>query len=106
MNCKPGDLAVIVRSLVESNVGGMVRIIGIDETCEPGEWRVEALSRLWDQHGKFCLPGHIGYADDHRLRPLNDPGDDAVDETLLWKPTLREILRLPVREMTGTGKES
>lgn len=105
MNCKSGDLAVIVESRVDTNVGGLVRVIGIDQWCEPGVWCVEALSRLTDLWGMRCNPGHIGYAEDSKLRPIRDPGDDAKDETLSWKPVpstkepKREILALPVREM-------
>lgn len=83
MNCKPGDMAVVVgsKSLGGQLNGSFVRCISL----VPGEdyWNVEALSPalidLFRKHGVMQIY-------DSKLRPIRDPGDDARDETLDWLP--------------------
>lgn len=89
LNCKVGDLAVVINAhYVKSKVGRLVRCI---ELVQPGflfvctvsgdtqvgdfqpTWIVESGNDRW-LHG------------DARLRPIRDPGDDAVDESLSWLP--------------------
>ena len=101
MNCKPGDLAVIVRSFSPDfivNVGRIVRVGNFygkaafksgyeKENCWLVHGRLMTRSgapfdRLAREHGADgCIP------DDH-LCPIRDPGDDAVDEMVqkLGKP--------------------
>ncbi len=82
MNCKPGDLAVIVRSLTSSqerNLGHICRCVApaMSPWGEPG-WRIEPPTPLGQHH-----------AVDVALRPLRDPGDDALDEML--RPLPEEV---------------
>lgn len=92
MNCKPGDLAIMVNSLATNNgkiyrvldfVGGM-RIEERDGTTRSlyDCWRVECLCRTVGSKGKWYRPGEIAIASDAQLRPIRDPGDDAKDEML------------------------
>ena len=92
MNCKPGDLAVVVKSWA-GNEGRIVRVIrlcqetsknhnidsrGILTAPEP-YWVID--QALPDFKGTL----HKTFADS-QLRPIRDPGDDASDETLEWLP--------------------
>lgn len=76
MNCKPGDLAVIVSSQRGPKpIGSIVRILlrGPD----------------WLGHATWLTTGARDGSDWHRdcvLRPIRDPGDDAQDESLSWLP--------------------
>lgn len=86
MNCKPGDLAVIVNSNDRRNIGKLVRVIGPYE-MRPQSWWVASESVL---HGVFSdwPPGAEVGQYDKNLRPIRDPGEDATDEMvqLLGKP--------------------
>lgn len=66
MNCKPGDLAVILRALWPENVGRLVTVIRLHI---PGVWLTEG-------HG----PGI--YCDDADLLPIRPQPDDAIDEVI------------------------
>ena len=79
MNCKPGDLARIVTAGPFQD-----QLIVVTEVYfSPWGW-------IWDYEGPLKrLPNgdrQTGFFD-HVLRPIRDPGDDAVDETLLRQPT-------------------
>lgn len=86
MNCKPGDLAIVVA-------------IGVNPRCPP---RVGAIvkvghaSSVWPEHWVLDPPvidpadGCMVHVKDAHLRPIRDPGDDAVDETLLRLPSPRQ----------------
>lgn len=77
MRCKEGDIAVIVLSTL-GNAGKFVRCIKLAEEFD-GVWVIDKpLGRLMGQ--AVCL------AEDYRLRPIRDPGDDARDQTLDWLP--------------------
>lgn len=83
MNCRRGDMAVIVRSDFPENVGGFVRVL---KASTPMAWSVEALCHLSgaDDFGGVCrvAPGFVANCDDANLRPIRDnPG---ADETLTW----------------------
>ncbi|QIM51607.1 hypothetical protein [Hydrogenophaga crocea] len=94
MNCKPGDLAVIVRSGAQ-NAGKLVEIARpatqaerkiFDHRREGFHWWVCSIGTpivdSWgDARMETALP-------DAWLRPIRDPGDDATDEMvqLLGKP--------------------
>lgn len=77
MNCKPGDLAVVVSGEPAHNIGKMVQVKTLHRWV-PGIWLFEG--NLTNEIG---LP-LLGVAD-NCLRPIRDPGTDAVDETLVWK---------------------
>lgn len=93
MNCKPGDLAIVVRSYA-GNEGKIVRCVrllseaqlwegpGIDSLISP-DWEVDLPLRN-------CGGGMQSSIPDCLLRPIRDPGDDAVDETLLRLPSPRQ----------------
>lgn len=102
MNCKPGDLAVIVRSTL-GNTGKIVRVLRashgncltVGESYEvKGErwirdsqefkWIVESQGApLNCSNGRRVMTRPFS---DRNLRPIRDPGDDAQDETLEWLP--------------------
>lgn len=79
MNCKKGDLAIIVRG---DYCGHFVKCLrrydgpwADGDPNEPG-WTVE-------YQGSLPPFEHIA---DFGLRPIRDPGDDAVDQTLKRRP--------------------
>lgn len=93
LNCRPGDLA---------------RVISCPDTIECGvaDWFITMTSingctwlgqPVWGYEGPWRVvpkgPGQgmsiTGFAD-HILRPIRDPGDDAVDEMLLKYQVLTE----------------
>lgn len=90
MNCKQGDLAIIVRSY-SGNEGKIVRCIKIRETncssllpdgsfSSPDVWwEIDQTLPSWNG-----LPGDD--IADSQLRPIRDPGDDAQDESKAWLP--------------------
>lgn len=87
MNCKPGDLAVIVGSLPAGRflIGRFVEVIErAPDTQQGPAWLVrlqnEIVNPLTNERGIE------GVAADCWLRPIRDPGDDAQDETLQWLP--------------------
>jgi len=101
LNCKAGDLAVVVSPNHKENIGklvtvlepigilpeGGVQFIGPDGrlkiAASPGfYWWVEAQGQLLNNNG---LTKRL-HTLDASIRPIRDPGDDAQDETLLWKP--------------------
>jgi hypothetical protein len=73
MNCRPGDLAVVVAGSPAANVGKVIRVVELDDGLH---WTYEG--RLL---GHFGTPAKV-VADDC-LRPLRD--SDGQDETLSWK---------------------
>lgn len=81
MNCKPGDLAMVVRCSPGSE-------ITLGHTCEIVEMEIHPITKeigwLVDPP---CANGHDCIVDAF-LRPLRDPGADAVDEMVqkLGKP--------------------
>lgn len=95
MNCKPGDLAVVIRSDAK-NAGKVVEVLrpatkieseGFRHFNEGFHWWVRSagspiVSGLGVVRTETALP-------DARLRPIRDPGDDATDEMvqLLGKPS-------------------
>jgi hypothetical protein len=83
VNCKPGDLAVVVRPRLEENRGALVRCISLDAE---GDWLVEPLQRIrrgaTDDGEVFGLYGDSVYCADSQLRPIRD--SDGTDETLTW----------------------
>lgn len=89
MNCEKGDLAILVMC-DGSSFGRLVRCVTF---LGP--------QRVMRKSGEICsfdcwlidppLPDHanIGmcqFAPDAWLRPIRDPGDDAVDESKAWLP--------------------
>lgn len=88
MNCKPGDLAVVIKSDA-GNEGVILRCIRLSgvaswlgprgETTLSPVWKVDRLLTDWQGASNDEI------ADD-QLRPIRDPGDDAIDESKAWLP--------------------
>ena len=87
MNCKPGDLAVIVRADNPSNLGRIVRCVRLADdtggTYGPsGEfagnqcWWIDASIVSFDKNAVVRI------CPDYFLRPIRD--NDGTDETLTW----------------------
>lgn len=84
MNCKPGDLAVIVVTDLpgqDALVGSLLRCVRLDvemsQLLGRPEWQYEAISRRLPDDSEHTVS-------DSSLRPIRDPGEDAKDETLSW----------------------
>lgn len=87
MNCKPGDLAVIVRSRV-GNAGRIVRCVeyagefrylmyGVLEPERCASWRIDPPIPAYDGTLTDLIK-------DSALRPIRD--NDGEDQTLTWAP--------------------
>jgi hypothetical protein len=105
MNCRPGDLAVVV-SLDAGSVQGSecqgvkadLQMVAIDirgaifkcVRLEGEEWVVEPRRVKWmgvmNDGRNVSGEGDISRVPDRVLKPLRDPGDDAVDESNAWLP--------------------
>lgn len=87
MNCKKGELAVIIKSDPDKQhaIGHICRVVERWQhqflRHEPA-WRIDPV-----------VSGGYDVVLDECLRPIRDPGDDAVDETLvrLGKPVTDEV---------------
>jgi hypothetical protein len=77
MNCKSGDLAMVMRGFPELNRGRVIRVTTVDvlvgAVTNTPMWRYEG-----DLDGQFG--GRCACIADACLRPIRDPGDDEVDE--------------------------
>ena len=81
MNCKPGDLAIVIGDVedkVPPRTGAIVRISKASWFW-PNAWELDP--PVFDPADG--APIHVS---DDCLRPIRDPGDDAQDETLSWLP--------------------
>lgn len=91
MNCKPGDLAVLVRACLPENIGLIVTVHNewvMDEKdgfCWLTESSHPTPTIWWD--GAPAGSDRESFVPDAWLRPLRDPGEDAQDETLSWLPS-------------------
>lgn len=83
LNCRPGDLALIERAGRETQhlVGHFVTVKRIHHASSP---------RLpgWVYEPRFIAADGVAveWLEDCCLRPIRDPGDDAVDESKAWLP--------------------
>ena len=93
LRCKPGDLAVVVGATIHPSMNGRIvrciRLLGAQEPIDGVSWKnpnglaswlvsSEGSPMPWGG-GPFVMRRAIA---DRFLRPIRDPGDDAVDETL------------------------
>ena len=87
MNCKPGDLAVMIRSDDRRNIGLLMTVVEAHPKLFR-YWIVELHGRGIDTRtGSVAgANGRKVRAHDDDLRPIRDPGEDAQDETLSWLP--------------------
>lgn len=96
MNCKPGDLAIVIGDDpgCECNIGAMLVVVEPHPDAPEGYWGFEDASRPLkmlacnDDRPSWVTSSRddsIVWAamDDRYLVPLREPGDDAVDATLL-----------------------
>lgn len=91
MNCKRGDLARVIDCEASRHCGIVDRFVVVTNLRPdppPG-------CSTWCYEGPMlrCACGcsrPIEAIDDRLLRPVRDPGDDAVDETLQRLPAPRE----------------
>ncbi len=95
MNCKPGDLARIVHPFTAHGVGRFVEVVRLSRHFERLGGR--DFRHLMPGPGWVCrgnVPADDGLVlkelvvADECLRPIRDPGDDAVDESKAWLPSV------------------
>jgi len=81
MNCKQGDLAIVVKSF-NGNEGKIVRCLRL---ASGREAKTSVYEFVWlvDQPMKWSVSGLQPYAADEFMRPIRDT--DGQDETLTWK---------------------
>ena len=93
MNCKQGDLAIVVKA-DSLNFGRLVRILRPWINGEEPRWSESEFLWFVESVGApLIVPDgfHKGLRTkrpfaDSSLRPIRDPGDAAEDETLSWLP--------------------
>lgn len=86
MNCKPGDLAVIIGGFFPENYGNLVMVMGKSE-IDGKDWEIELLQHTRTYCGGtevLANPGEIADAKDGSLRPIRY--QKGKDETLTWAP--------------------
>ena len=88
LNCKPGDLAIIVQGLfTHRNIGKLVTVLG--PANQPGCWIVQCDHPMKTVlGGVFRSESNVGPIEDYRQRPIRDPRDFAVDESIGWLPAV------------------
>jgi hypothetical protein len=86
MNCRPGDLARIIKS-TEGNLDKLVHVKRDSGHRDSGDvwWVAIALADMNCSDG-FLKRGGQFHVADSALRPIRDPGEDATDQTLEWLP--------------------
>jgi len=92
--CKPGDLAVIIRAARPENRFRLVEVLGLWPASEP-TWvcRMVGAPGIAERASGPPMPREAQEANvpDANLRPIRDPGDDAVDETLAWRSVPQKV---------------
>jgi hypothetical protein len=107
MNCKPGDMAIVVSGGPRINLGRIVRCVELlaGETCSCGGavWLVDGdLESPNPIAGLFAaLFGMKPGVGDCCLKPIRDPGDDAVDEMLEKIGAPAGLVGMPADEVTS-----
>lgn len=94
MNCKPGDLARVI-SIPQTRGTGLddviIKVTHLDGVTDDGTLPAWAYEGPKLTHRKGPTVGRVVTAiADHVLRPIRDPGEDAVDEMLLRIPSPSE----------------
>jgi hypothetical protein len=105
LNCKPGDLAIVVSAEQQQNIGQIVEVLG-PPTGKPFNlpghhyvWQVRAVSgraTLHYRHADGRLVQHVeGPAPDFRLRPVSglDDGEKAQEDVAVGKTAPRRKRR-------------
>jgi hypothetical protein len=98
MNCKPGDLAVIVSAkgatpgpigdVSRASIGLIGRVTRLRPPVNPSAC---STALVWEFEKPMVIRVGASYYDilgcsDFDLLPIRDPGEDARDETLEWLP--------------------
>ena len=78
LNCRPGDLAIVVRDYQMQHTGKIVQVVRLLPGYFSPTW--ETIPELIDRDGTICD------VDDSHLKPIRDPGDEATDESKAWLP--------------------
>jgi hypothetical protein len=101
MNCKQGDMAVVIRSIAgnEGKIVSCLRFVpagsfipGTKIKTTGDGWEIDVHIRIADRNTRMIL-GTAPWAIDCALMPIRDiPGED---ETLTWagKPKLKEFVK-------------
>ena len=88
MNCKPGDLAIVVKSKISSNVGLIVQVIGPHSPLDTGIITCDTSRHMWHcesqgspiawelEHSIGTLRRRNGPIPDECLQPIRDDEDD------------------------------
>lgn len=85
MNCKPGDLAVVIKSVTGANLGRIVRCVELLPAARvefPDGIHVMPAWRLGERVQGWRADPRGALAPDTWLRPICD--NDGADETLTW----------------------
>lgn len=83
MNCKQGDLAVVVKAALPQNVGLIVKVVSLDPHWKEPIWILtEKIARTGVSLIDGSLTSGIDRCRDACLRPIRD--SDGADETLSW----------------------
>ena len=104
MNCVPGDMAVIVSSLRQENIGAIVEVlrpsisnglaVGVvhfecgeswRQACSGFVWVVKAAGRKLVSSDGSLLSEERAFPD-NCLRPIRPQADAATDESAAWLP--------------------
>lgn len=108
LNCKPGDLAIIVsvpRSTSPRIVAAIeAKALGRIVRCLTLARSNDGLSACWRITEPFSVLTPVGAIDffgiaDKDLRPIRDPGDDAVDEVLAKLGAPTALAGVPAEEV-------
>lgn len=85
MRCRPGDMVLLLRANSQpcKQFVGHILTVGRLSTRFERAWLFDPPLLLED--------GSMVSWNDEDLSPIRDPGDDAVDQTLLWKPVPSEV---------------
>ena len=106
INCKPGDLAVITAPRSGNPCPLTGKFCTVLKLAQNNRVKIPNDNRVYELEGDIAACWLIQYTYpvatisdqgrvifsvydlvwDSRLRPIRDPGPDAVDETLLWLP--------------------
>ncbi len=96
MKCKPGDMAVVLSSFHESNVGRFVSVVelydnpgGVNLDWEPPIWLVESHAPLTWTKGNSLWCGSRGPVPDAALQPIRGlPADRSLAGSLTMQKDL------------------
>lgn len=79
MNCKPGDLAILVKANFKENLGKVCQVLAIEGEHYVAEFPSPV---RWVAGNGRTVTARRGLVVRERLRPLRD--SDGSDETLSW----------------------